>query len=69
MRLSPTKRHLRELLHVFKLTYEEIGKQTNIDPIRLKAINKNEMPSPEEAERIEALAISTTFQRRVEAGD
>ena len=58
MGLPPTKRHLIELLHKHKLTYEQAGKYAGIAPDRLKAIKKGEEPTDEEIIKIKQLAYS-----------
>jgi len=66
---TATKRHLKELLHVFKYTYEEISKVTEIPVERLKAINKKEEPTEEEAAALRELAITATQFRSEETFD
>ncbi len=58
MGLPPTKRYLIELLHKHKLTYEQVGKYSGIDPERIKAIKKGEEPSEEEISKIKGVAYS-----------
>ena len=58
MGLPPTKRHLIELLHKHKLTYEQVGQYSGIDIDRIKAIKKGEKPTDEETIKIKQVAYS-----------
>ncbi len=58
MGLPSTKRHLIELLHKHKLTYEQVGKYSGIDTDRIKAIKKGEDPTDEEKAKLKAVAFS-----------
>jgi hypothetical protein len=58
MGLSSTKRHLIELLHKHKLTYEQVGNYSGIDTDRIKAIKKGEDPTDEEKAKLKAIAFS-----------
>ncbi len=69
MGLPPTKRHLIELLHKFKLTYEQVGKYSGIDPERIKAIKKGEEPTEEESIKIQQTAYSLTQLLEKDVGE
>jgi hypothetical protein len=58
MGLPSTKRHLIELLHKHKLTYEQLGKYSGIDIERIKAIKKGDDPTDEEKVKLKAIAFS-----------
>lgn len=69
MGLPPTKRHLIELLHKFKLTYEQVGNYSGIDPERIKAIKKGETPTDDEAMRLKQLACSFSELLQKDTGE
>ncbi len=69
MGLPPTKRHLLELLHKHKLTYEQVGKYADIDPARVKAIKKGEEATDEEKIKIKELAYSLSELRQKDTGE
>jgi hypothetical protein len=69
MGLPPTKRHLLELLHKHKLTYEQVGKYAGIDPARVKAIKKGEEATDEEKIKIKELAYSLSELRQKDTGE
>jgi len=48
MGLPSTKRHLIELLHKNKLTYEQVARYSGIDVERIKAIKKGQEATDEE---------------------
>jgi hypothetical protein len=58
MGLPSTKRYLIELLHKYKLTYEQVGKYSGIDVERIKAIKKGEKATDEETARLKTVAYS-----------
>lgn len=64
-----TKRYLKELMHTFRYTYDDISKNTEIDADRLKAINREEEPTLEEAMIIKKFAIETTNERGEDKGE
>ena len=73
MRVSRSKakvrRYLRELIHKFRFTYEDISQYTGIDVDRLKALNQKEEPSKEEAEIIGKFTIKMSMSRAEEDGE
>ncbi len=69
MGLPPTRRHLIELLHKFKLTYEQVGKYSGIDPARIKAIKKGEEPTEEESIKIKQTAYSLSQLLQKDTGE
>ncbi len=69
MGLPPTKRHLIELLHKFKLTYEQVGKYSGIDPERIKAIKKGETPTEEEIIKIKEVAYNLSELLQKDTGE
>lgn len=58
MGLPSTKRHLIELLHKHKLTYEQVSKYSGIDLERIKAIKKGQEATDEEKVKLKAVAWS-----------
>lgn len=58
MGLPSTKRHLIELLHKHKLTYEQVSKYSGIDIERVKAIKKGQEATDEEKVKLKAVAWS-----------
>jgi hypothetical protein len=69
MGLPPTKRHLIELLHKYKLTYEQVGKYSGIDPERVKAIKKGDQPTDEESSRLKKVAYSLSELATKDVGE
>ncbi len=69
MGLPSTKRYLIELLHKHKLTYEQVGKYTDINVERIKAIKKGDEPTEEERERLKAVAFSLSELRAKDTGE
>ncbi len=58
-----TKRYVKQLIHNFRFTYEDISKSSGIDVNRLKAINKKEDPTFEEYMNLKKLAIELSDER------
>lgn len=69
MGLPPTKRHLLELLHKFKLTYEQVGKYSGIAPERIKAIKRGEEPTDEERIKLKQVAYSLSELLQKDTGE
>jgi hypothetical protein len=69
MGLPATKRHLIELLHKHKLTYEQVGKYSGIATERIKAIKKGEEPTDDEKIKIKQLAYSFSELRQKDTGE
>lgn len=66
---SKFKRYIKELIHKFRFTYEDISNNTGIPVDRLKAINKGEDPTPEENLVMGRFAIGLTRQRGEDTGE
>ena len=58
-----TKRYIKQLIHNFRYTYEDISKSSGIGVSRLKAINKTEEPTLEESMTLKKLAIELSDER------
>ena len=58
MGLPANKRYLIELLHKFKLTYEQLAQYTDIPLERIKVIKKTGEATDEEKQKIKKLAFS-----------
>lgn len=69
MGLPATKRHLIELLHKHKLTYEQVGKYSGIATERIKAIKKGEEPTDDEKIKIKQVAYSLSELRQKDTGE
>ncbi len=69
MGLPATKRYLVELLHKHKLTFEQVGKYSGIDPARVKAIKKGEEATAEERLRLRNVAYSLSELRQKDTGE
>lgn len=69
MGLPATKRYLVELLHKHKLTFEQVGKYSGIDPARVKAIKKGEEATAEERLKLRNVAYSLSELRQKDTGE
>ncbi|GFO98242.1 uncharacterized protein ig2599ANME_2466 [groundwater metagenome] len=69
MGLPSTKRYLIELLHKHKLTYEQVGKYSGIEPERIKALKKGEEPTDEEKARLKTVAFSLSELLQKDTGE
>ena len=69
MGLPATKRYFIELLHKHKLTYQQLGDYSGVDPERIKAIKKGEEPTAEERIKIRNLAYSLSELRSKDTGE
>jgi hypothetical protein len=69
MGLPSTKRHLIELLHKHKLTYEQVGRYSGIATERIKAIKKGEEPTDDEKIKIKQVAYSLSELRQKDTGE
>ena len=58
-----TKRYIKQLIHNFRYTYEDISKSSGIEVNRLKAINKKEEPTYEEHMTLKKIAIELSDER------
>ncbi len=64
-----TKRYIKQLIHNFRFTYEDISKSSNIEVNRLKAINKKEEPTFEEYITLKKIAIDLSKERGEDSAD
>ena len=64
-----TKRYIKQLIHNFRFTYEDISKSSNIEVNRLKAINKKEEPTFEEYMTLKKIAIDLSKERGEDSAD
>jgi hypothetical protein len=64
-----TKRYIKQLIHNFRFTYEDISKNSGIDVNRLKAINKKEEPTSEEYMSLKKIAIELSDERGQDSAD
>ncbi len=69
MGLPATKRYLLELLHKYKLTYEQVAKYSGIDAERIKAIKKGEEPTAEERLKLRNVAYSLSELAQKDTGE
>ncbi len=69
MALPPTKRYLIELLHKYKLTYEQVAKYTDMPVDRVKAIKKGEEPTEAEQYKLKQAAFSLSDLRSKDTGE
>ncbi len=64
-----TKRYIKQLIHHFRFTYEDMSKSSNIEVNRLKAINKKEQPTFEEYTTLKKIAIELSDERGQDSAD
>jgi hypothetical protein len=64
-----TKRYIKQLIHNFRFTYEDISKSSGIDVSRLKAINKKGEPTFEEYMTLKKIAIELSDERGQDSAD
>lgn len=64
-----TKRYIKELIHNFRFTFEDISQSSGIEVDRLKAINKKEEPTLEERMILKNLALSLSRKRGEDSGE
>ncbi len=64
-----TKRYIKQLIHNFRFTYEDISKSSGIEVSRLKAINKTEEPTLEESMTLKKIAIELSEERGQDSAD
>ena len=64
-----SKRYIKQLIHNFRFTYEDISKSSNIEVNRLKAINKKEEPTFEEYITLKKIAIELSKERGEDSAD
>ncbi len=64
-----TKRYIKQLIHNFRFTYEDISKSSGIEINRLKAINKKEEPTFEEYMTLKKIAIELSDERGQDSAD
>ena len=64
-----TKRYIKQLIHNFRFTYEDISKSSGIEVDRLKAINKTEEPTLEESMTLKKIAIELSREQGEDSAD
>ena len=64
-----TKRYIKQLIHNFRFTYEDMSKSSGIEVSRLKAINKKEEPTFEEYMNLKKIAIELSDERGQDSAD
>ena len=64
-----TKRYIKQLIHNFRYTYEDINKSSGIEVDRLKAINKKEEPTMEEYMTLKKIALELSNERGEDSAD
>jgi galactokinase/mevalonate kinase-like predicted kinase len=64
-----TKRYIKQLIHSFRFTYEDINKSSGIEVDRLKAINKKEEPTMEEYMTLKKIALELSNERGEDSAD
>ncbi|MBE0520731.1 MAG: hypothetical protein IBX39_00495 [Candidatus Methanoperedenaceae archaeon] len=69
MALPSTKRYLIELLHINKLTYEQVAEYAGIETERVKEIKKGAEPSDEERVRLRQVAFKFSELRQKDTGE
>ena len=69
MGLPATKRYLIELLHMHKLTYEQVAQYSEIPVERVKAIKKGEAPTEMEVYKLKQVAFSLSELRSKDTGE
>jgi hypothetical protein len=69
MALPATKRYLIELLHMHKLTYEQIAKYSGLPVERIKEIKKGETATDMETYKLKQVAFSLSELRQKDTGE
>ncbi len=69
MGLPATKRYLIELLHMHKLTYEQVAQYSKIPVERVKAIKKGDEPTEMEVYQLKQVAFSLSELRSKDTGE
>ncbi|PWB55589.1 MAG: hypothetical protein C3F06_02325 [Candidatus Methanoperedenaceae archaeon] len=69
MGLPATKRYLIELLHMHKLTYEQVAQYSEIPVERVKAIKKGDEPTAMEVYKLKQVAFSLSELRSKDTGE
>ncbi len=69
MGLPATKRYLIELLHMHKLTYEQVAQYAELPVDRIKAIKKGDTPTDIEQYKLKQLAFSLSELRQKDTGE
>jgi galactokinase/mevalonate kinase-like predicted kinase len=64
-----TKRYIKQLIHSFRFTYEDINRSSGIEVDRLKAINKKEEPTMEEYMTLKKIALELSNERGEDSAD
>jgi len=69
MGLPATKRYLIELLHMHKMTYEQVSQYSGLPIERIKAIKKGETATDEETYKLKKVAFSLSELRQKDTGE
>jgi len=69
MGLPATKRYLIELLHMHKLTYEQVAQYSGLPLDRIKAIKKGETATDIETLKLKQVAFSLSELRQKDTGE
>jgi hypothetical protein len=69
MGLPATKRYLIELLHMHKLTYEQIAKYSGLELERVKAIKKGDTATDMETHKLKQVAFQLSELRQKDTGE
>lgn len=63
------KRYIKELIHHFRFTFEDISHASGIEVDRLKAINKSEEPTREEGLIMQRITLAMSRKRGEDTGE
>ncbi|MCZ7402546.1 MAG: hypothetical protein O8C61_10020 [Candidatus Methanoperedens sp.] len=69
MGLPATKRYLIELLHMHKLTYEQVAQYSGLPIDRIKAIKKGDTATDIETYQLKKVAFSLSELRQKDTGE
>jgi len=69
MGLPASKRYLIELLHKYKLTYEQVSKYSGISTERVKVLRKGEEPTDIETRQLRDVVFSFSSLLQKDTGE
>ncbi|MCX9084474.1 MAG: hypothetical protein OIN87_06730 [Candidatus Methanoperedens sp.] len=69
MALPATRRYLTELLHMHKLTYEQIAQYSGLPVERVKEIKKGDLATDIETYKLKQVAFSLSELRQKDTGE
>ncbi|MFA4956404.1 MAG: sigma factor-like helix-turn-helix DNA-binding protein [Candidatus Methanoperedens sp.] len=69
MGLPATKRYLIELLHMHKLTYEQVAQYSGLPLERIKAIKKGDTATDMETHKLKQVAFQLSELRQKDTGE